>query len=343
MIEWIGELSLFPACENRGFQEQLFGTKFKDASKDNAEMDNRSGEMFIFVRVVQTGSFSGAAKTLDLSPSAVSKLITRLEARLATLLFLRSTRELVLTTEGKDFYESALRILEDIDEAEQAIGAGSTETKGVLRVNASLPFGTRQLLPLLPEFRARYPLIDLDLSFTDQVVDMTKERVDVAVRVGKLSDASYKARLLGLSRYAVVASPDYLASNGTPAKPSDLHNHVCLGFNFRRSVAQWPFLVEGEPTALSLHTSLLTNNGETMLDLTLMGMGISRLGRFHVDHEIEAGRLVEILPGFNPGDVEELHAVFPAKRHMARRVRVFIDFLAEKVAPRLEAAAKPRD
>ncbi len=305
-------------------------------------MDSRSGEMFAFVRVVQAGSFSGAANSLDLSPSAVSKLVTRLEERLGTALFLRSTRELSLTTEGKDFYESAIRILEDIDEAEQAIGAGSSEPKGVLRVNASLPFGTRLLLPLLPEFRTRYPLIDLDLSFTDSVVDLSKERVDVAVRVGKLSDASFKARLLGQSRYAVVASPAYLARSGTPAKPTDLHNHVCLGFNFRRSVSQWPFLVDGESKPLSLYGSLLANNGETMLEMTLLGLGISRLGRFHVDEEIQAGRLVEVLQEFNPGDIEELHAVFPAKRHMARRVRVFIDYLAEKVSPRLETAAKPR-
>lgn len=305
-------------------------------------MDSRSGEMLVFVRVVRAGSFSGAAKGLDLSPSAVSKLVTRLEGRLGTQLFLRSTRELGLTAEGKDFYESALRILEDLDEAEQAVGAGSAEPRGVLRINASLPFGTHLLLPLLPEFRARYPLIELDLSFTDAVVDLTKERVDVAVRVGRLPDASFKARLLGRSRYAVVASPDYLTRCGTPAEPGDLHGHTCLGFNFRRSVSQWPFVVDGEATALSLHAALVANNGETLLQLTRLGLGISRLGRFHVDEDLQAGRLVELLQDFNPGDVEELHAVFPARRHMARRVRVFIDYLTEKVGPRLEAAARPR-
>jgi DNA-binding transcriptional LysR family regulator len=316
--------------------------KFKGAAKENPQMDSRSGEMFVFVRVVQAGSFSGAANSLDLSPSAVSKLVTRLEDRLGTVLLRRSTRELSLTAEGKDFYESALRILEDIDEAEQAIGAGTAEPKGVLRLNASLPFGSRMLLPLLPEFRARYPLVELDLSFTDSIVDLTRERVDLAVRVGKLPDSSFKARLLGQSRYAVVASPAYLQRCGWPTKPADLLEHACLGFNFRRSVSQWPFLVDGEPKPLSLHSCLLTNNGETMLELTLLGLGISRLGRFHVDDEIDGGRLVEILQDFNPGDTEALHAVFPAKRHMARRVRVFIDYLAEKVSPKLEVAAKLR-
>lgn len=167
-------------------------------------------------------------------------------------------------------------------------------------------------------------------------------RVDVAVRVGLLSDSSFKARLLGKSRYAVVASPEYLQRNGTPVKPTDLHSHACIGFNFRRSVSQWPFLVDNEPKPLSLQVSLLTNNGETMLQLTQLGLGVSRLGRFHVDTEIQAGRLVEILEDFNPGDTEELHAVFPAKRHMARRVRVFIDFLTEKFTPKLAAAAEPR-
>lgn len=170
-------------------------------------MDSRSGEMSVFVRVVENGSFSAAAKTLDMSPSAVSKLVTRLEERLGAVLFLRSTRELTLTNEGEDFYDSARRILEDLEEAEQSVGSGSLEPSGLLRVNTSIPFGTHQLIPLLREFRERYPKVQIDLSLTDQVVDLTRERVDVAVRVGKLADASFKARALGRSHYAVVPAP----------------------------------------------------------------------------------------------------------------------------------------
>lgn len=304
-------------------------------------MDNRSGEMAVFVRVVEDGSFSAAAKTLDMSPSAVSKLVTRLEERLGAVLFLRSTRELTLTTEGEDFYESSRRILEDLDEAEQSVGTGSLEPSGLLRVNTSIPFGTHQLVPLLREFRELYPKVEIDLSLTDQVVDLTRERVDVAVRVGKLADANYKARALGRSRYAVVASPQYLKTHGKPEHPDQLAQHICLGFNFKRSVSQWPFLVDGQLTALPVRASVFTNNGETMLDLVHHGMGIGRLGRFHVDRFLKRGEVVELLSAFNPGDVEELHAVFPVKRHMSRRVRVFIDFLAERIGPNLQDAAEP--
>lgn len=304
-------------------------------------MDNRSGEMVVFVRVVEDGSFSAAAKTLDMSPSAVSKLVTRLEERLGAVLFLRSTRDLTLTTEGEDFYESSRRILEDLEEAEQSVGTGSAEPSGVLRVNTSIPFGTHQLVPLLREFRERYPSVQVDLSLTDQVVDLTRERVDVAVRVGKLADANFKARVLGRSRYAVVASPDYLKRHGTPHHPRELVGHACVGFNFKRSVSPWPFRTDGQVTELPVRASVFTNNGETMLHLVLHGMGIARLGRFHVDRYLKSGQVVELLAEFNPGDVEELHAIFPAKRHMSSRVRAFIDFLAERVSPNLVTAAEP--
>ncbi|WKB51991.1 LysR family transcriptional regulator [Eleftheria terrae] len=297
--------------------------------------------MSVFVRVVQDGSFSAAAKSLDMTPSAVSKLITRLEERLGVVLFLRSTRELTLTTEGEAFFDASVRILDDLEEAEQSIGAGSVEPKGILRVNASIPFGTHQLLPLLPEFHRRYPKVALDISLTDQVVDLARERVDVAVRVGRLADAAFKARLLGVSRYAVVASPDYLRRHGSPAHPGELAKHTCLGFNFKRSVSQWPFKIAGQSTELSVQGPVVTNNGETLRGLTLSGMGISRLGRFHIDNDLREGRLIQLLEDFNPGDVEELHAVFPAKRHMSRRVRVFIDFLAERISPQLQEASRP--
>jgi DNA-binding transcriptional LysR family regulator len=301
--------------------------------------------MAVFVRVVQAGSFSNASRTLDMTASAVSKLVTRLEERLGTVLLHRSTRELVLTPAGSEFYESALRILEDIEEAEQAVGNQASDPKGVLRVNTSMPFGSHQLLPLLPAFRARYPSIVLDISLTDHVVDLTRERVDVAIRVGRLPDAAFKARLLGESPYAVVASPDYLARHGVPATPDDLRHHTCLDFNFRRSVAHWPFRVDGQTASHPVRGAVLTNNGETMLGLTLLGLGISRLGRFHVQREIDAGRLVPLLEPFNPGDVEPLHAVFPAQRQMPRRVRVFIDFLVERIGPvlaGLSGEAAPR-
>jgi DNA-binding transcriptional LysR family regulator len=296
-------------------------------------MDNRSGEMLVFARVVETGSFSAAGKLLDLTPSAVSKLVGRVEQRLGTLLLQRSTRQLTLTTEGKQFYDSCVRILDDIEEAEQGIATGKAAAHGTLRVNVSLPFGTHQLLPLIPEFSRRYPDIRLDLSLTDALVDLQREQVDVAIRMGTLADASFQARPLGTSRLAVVASPAYLKANGRPHHPDHLAAHRCFNFNFRRARDEWPFLQDGHTVYRQVGGGMLTNNGETMRLLTLDGLGISRLALFHIGHDLAEGRLVELLPKFNPGDTEEIHAIFRQQRYMPQRVRVFIDYLVEKLAP----------
>jgi DNA-binding transcriptional LysR family regulator len=299
-------------------------------------MDNRSGEMLVFVKVVETGSFSATAQLLDMTPSAVSKLIARTEERLGAVLLRRSTRQMALTAEGMVFYESCVRILDDIDEAEQEIAQGTVSIRGVLRVNVSLPFGTHCVLPLIPEFNRRYPDVTLDLSLTDAKVDLQRERVDVAIRMGQLDDASFRARLLGRSRRAVVAAPSYLAGRDMPRVPSDLVKHHCLNFNFRRANDAWPFCIDGEIAQLPVRGALLTNNGETMRQLTLDGLGISRLGMFHIHHDVKAGRLIELLPEFNPGDVEEVSIIFSKQRHMPQRVRAFIDFAVEKLVPLLE-------
>lgn len=292
-------------------------------------MDTKSNEMKVFIHVVQTGSFSAAADLLKITPSAISKLITRIEKRLGVLLFKRSTRQMVLTMEGKGFYESCVRILDDIEEAEQSIALGNSEPKGLLRINLSLPFGTHHVIPLMPLFRKKYPGITLDISLTDALIDLQREQVDVAIRMGPLSDASYHARKLGESRLAVVASPQYLKTYGIPKSPDELVNHKCFNFNFRRSLDEWPFTIHGKSVYLKIKGEILTNNGETMRLLTLDGLGISRLAMFHVNQDIQSGKLVELLSEFNPHDMEEIHAIYSNQRYMAARVRVFIDFLVE--------------
>jgi DNA-binding transcriptional LysR family regulator len=300
-------------------------------------MDNRSGEMLVFVKVVETGSFSATAQVLDMTPSAVSKLIARTEERLGAVLFRRSTRQMTLTAEGMEFYDSCVRILEEIDAAEQAISQGKASIRGMLRVNVSLPFGTHCVLPLIAEFNRRYPDVILDLSLTDAKVDLQREGVDVAIRMGHLEDASFRARLLGRSRRAVVAAPSYLAGRGMPRSPSDLVKHNCLNFNFRRTNDAWPFRIDGDIAQLPIRGGILTNNGETMRQLTLDGLGISRLGMFHVHDDVQSGRLVELLPQYNPGDIEEVSIIFSNQRHMPQRVRAFIDFAVEKLVPVLAA------
>jgi DNA-binding transcriptional LysR family regulator len=294
--------------------------------------------MQVFAKVVETGSFSATAQSLDLSPSAVSKIVSRIEERLGVQLLKRSTRRMALTDEGREFHQSCVRILQDIEEAEASVAKGSARVRGLLRVNVSLPFGQHYLVPVLSEFSRRYPELALDVSLTDAKVDLQRDEVDVAIRMGPLDDLSYRARNLGRSRMAVVAAPAYLDKHGAPQQPSDLVQHACLGFNFRRALGEWPFLLDGKQVYHAVKGAMLTNNGETMRQLTVQGLGISRLGMFHVAEDLRRGALVELLPDYNAGDLEEINLVFLNQKHIPPRVRAFIDFSVERIAPVLAAS-----
>jgi DNA-binding transcriptional LysR family regulator len=290
---------------------------------------NRSGEMEVFARVVERGGFSAAARDLRMTPSAVSKLVARLEARLGARLVNRSTRKLQLTPEGAAFHDRSVRVLADIAEAEREVAAGETP-RGRLRVNANIGFGLLCLSPLLPRFLETWPEVDVDLSLTDQVIDLMDERADVAIRVGKLQSSALMARKLGQSRKVVVGSPAYLEKYGTPRTVADLKDHQLLGFRFQRSVQDWMFLnTAGEPEPYAADARVLVSDGQTMRQLTLDGVGLGRQGRFHVEGDIRAGLLVPVLEELNPGDVEEIHAVYVGQGgHLPARVRTFIDWLA---------------
>ncbi|HSI40777.1 MAG TPA: LysR family transcriptional regulator [Xanthobacteraceae bacterium] len=305
-------------------------------------MINRAGEMEAFVRAVELGSFSAAARSLQLTPSAISKLFTRLEDRLGVRLALRSARGLQLTPEGEAFFDRAARIVGDIDEAERTVSSGADQPRGPLRVNANIPFATHCVIPLIPTFLARYPGVTLDLSLTDFMVDLVGERADVAIRTGALRDSSLKARKLVESRRVVVAAPAYLARHGAPEVPDDLARHNCLNFNFRRGLDEWPFLEAPAGRAvrtLPVTGNMKANNGETMRLLALAGVGLARLSRFHVGHDLAEGRLTAVMEAYNPGDVEPVHAVYIGHEHLSNRIRAFVDFLAEQLARRPHSAA----
>jgi DNA-binding transcriptional LysR family regulator len=289
----------------------------------------RSGEMEVFARVVQHGAFSAAARSLDLTPSAVSKLIARLEDRLGARLLLRTTRALPLTEEGEAYHRAALRILQELNEADQSVAAGAV--RGHLRVSATLPFGRMCVAPLIPAFLERHPDVIVDLSLTDEVIDLVAERTDIAIRVGTLPDSALMARKLAETRRVVCAAPAYLERKNTPRVPADLRAHDCLRFNFRRARPAWPFRDDGIDLEQPISGNMLLNNGETMRQMALAGVGIARLGRFHVSADLAAGRLVEVLESYNPGDLELIHAIYVPSGHVPRRVRAFIDYLAENV------------
>ncbi|MBY3157743.1 LysR family transcriptional regulator [Rhizobium laguerreae] len=285
----------------------------------------RSGEMEVFARVVQDGGFSAAARNLDITPSAVSKLIARLETRLGTRLLVRTTRALTLTQEGEAYHHAALRILQELNDADQEAAGGAV--RGRLRINTTIPFGTMFVAPAMPEFVARNPDLIVDLSFTDGIVDLVAENTDVAIRMGNLPDSGLIARKLGQSRRVVCASPDYLKRRGSPRTPTDLEQHDCLTFNFRRARPSWPFRADGRDVAQPVQGSIVVNNGETMKQMVLAGAGIARVGLFHVANEIAAGRLIPLLEDYNPGDLELVHAVYVGGGPLPHRVRAFIEHM----------------
>ena len=297
-------------------------------------MDNRTGEMEVFVLAAELKSFSAAGRKLGLSPSAVSKLVTRIEDRLGARLLVRTTRRLELTPEGEVYLSRTRRILAEIAETERIVAEGARVTpRGPLRVNASVGFGERYILPLVPAFLALYPDIELDLTLTDGVIDVIGERTDVAIRSGPLRDSSLKAKKLLESRKVVIAAPSYLERHGVPNHPAELSKHNCLRFNFRRSMDDWPFLLEDGQTveAYDISGNMLVSSGAILRQLCVEGLGLGRIGRFHVEPDITAGTLVPVLEAFNPGDIEVVHAVFAGHEHLAARIRAFIDFLVEKI------------
>ncbi|WP_457319988.1 LysR family transcriptional regulator [Stenotrophomonas sp. P5_B8] len=292
---------------------------------------NRSGELEVFVRVIETGGFSAAARSLELSPSAVSKLVSRLEQRLGARLLQRSTRQLQLTPEGCTFYERGLRVLADLDEAERCASAHA-EPRGRLRVNANVPFGHHFLLPLLPDFLARHPQVGVDLVLTDEVIDLLEQRTDVAVRAGPLKNSRLVARLLGATPMVIVAAPAYALRHGLPATADALLAHNRLDIGHPRAQSGWPLMVDGQRRVVATQGSARASDGEALRRLVLGGVGMARLAAFQVQDDIAAGRLLPVLEHANPGDLEEVHAVFQGQGgYLPLRVRALLDFLVERV------------
>lgn len=295
-------------------------------------MDNRTGEMQVFLRVVEAGSFSEAARLLRMTPSTISKLIARIEGRLGVRLLERSTRRLSLTAEGQIYYERSQSLLGELEAIERELSEGAATGGGTVRVNASVPFGILGLEAVLPAFWRAHPNVVVDLSLSDEIVDLYLDRTDVAFRIGPLPDSGMMARRVGVAYRKIVAASSYLERHGTPRTVDDLGKHNCLGFNFRRAAAVWPLRASGRIVDRAVRGSLLANNGETVRRMAIAGVGLARLGEYHVRDDIAAGRLVEVLADVIEPDQEEIHAVFLGGPRPPQRVRVFLDF----VVPRLQ-------
>lgn len=285
---------------------------------------NRSGEMEVFAVVAEAGSFSAAARALGMSPSAVSKLVARLEERLSARLFVRSTRQLQMTAEGEVFLESARVALAALEEAEASVRRAE-RIEGTVRISSSASYAHRRLAPLMPAFLARYPEVEVELVVADRVLDLVAEPAELAVRAGPLPSSSLVARRLGQTPIRLVASPEYLASRGTPTRPEQLRDHDRLGFSYPRLQASWRY--REEPAG---RFRVRIDEGETLLRLALAGAGIAAVTDFVAGEDLASGRLTEVLPGVLEGSVEPFHVVFVGRGGpVPARARALIEALVE--------------
>ena len=295
---------------------------------------DRLAAMAAFAKVVESNSFSGAAKALGRSKSAVSKLVAGLEDEMGARLLNRTTRRLSLTEAGLAFYEGAARALAAAEEAEAAVTQLSTAPRGVLRVNAPMSFGVRHVAPALADFMAAYPELAVELDLNDRVVDLVEEGYDLAVRVVRLSDSSLIARRLAPSRFVLSAAPSYLARRGTPLEPEDLAGHDCLIYSYQTTGERWRFQGPGGTRQVRIAGRLRANNGDALLGAALGGAGVALLPSFICGEAVRDGRLVQLMPDWNRRQDVEVCAVYPASRNLSPKVRVFIDFLAARYGER---------
>jgi DNA-binding transcriptional LysR family regulator len=290
-----------------------------------------SSEMAIFQRVAERGSFAGAAQDVGLSPSAVAKLITRLEGRLGARLINRTTRHLALTAEGETYLERTREILAAIESAEADIGSARLSPRGHLRVHA-LPFiAVRHLVPVLPDFLMRCPQVTLDFMVTNRIVDVVGENLDISLRMGGLNDSTLVARKIADLPRIVCASPSYLARHGRPVKPADLAHHSCLTLSRNPGSATWPFRVDGQLVQVDVKGPVSADSTDMLVGLAIEGAGILRLSEHVVGEAIEKGQLEPILQDVQDPEKYPLWALLPPGRNQAPKVRAFLDFLLGRI------------
>lgn len=296
-----------------------------------APLDSLSG-MAVFAKVVEARSFTAAAFELGMSKSAVSKQISRLEDRLGARLLNRTTRRLSLTETGAAFYDRCARVVAEAQEAELAVTNLQSEPRGTLRVNAPMSFGHLHIAPAIPDFLARYPELRVDMTMNDRFVDLIDEGFDVAIRIARLTDSSLIARRLAPDRRVLCGAPSYFERHGEPETPDDLIRHNCLSYAYVSDTDQWQF-IDGEGTrAVAVRGTLRANNGDAIRQALLAGLGIAILPSFIVGPDVQAGRLKEVLRPYVPNRAS-VYAVYPHSRHLSAKVRVFVDFLADRFGP----------
>ncbi len=292
---------------------------------------DRLDVMRLYVRVVETASFSQAARVLKIGQPTVSKQIAGLEARLGAQLLRRTSRGLSLTDAGQSYYESAVRLIDDFTAAEQRVRQGQVAPSGPIRVAMPGSFGRAQVMPRLADFFARYPDISVETDISDRFVNLIERRIDVAVRIGHLADSSLTARRIGRTDVAVLATPAYLARHGTPQTPADLARFPCMTYLVNGRARPWEFSGPAGPVDFIPQGPVRSGDAEHIKAGVLAGIGLAQLPTWLVVDEIAAGTIVPVLAGFAPPPYP-VNAVTPGGRLQPGRVRAFVDFLAEAFA-----------
>lgn len=290
-----------------------------------------TSDLRVFVRVMDRGSFSAAAKDLGLTPSAVSKLVSRLEDRLGARLLARSTRRLALTAEGETFLARARRIVADIDEAEAEVMSVRGAPRGRLHINAGTAFGLHQLTPALAAFLARYPEINVELSITDRLVDLIEEQADIAVRSGHIPQGPFIQRKIADLQRVICAAPSYVERRGTPQSSAELKQHDCIVVA-GPGLDRWPFKTRSGIDVVDVAPRVTTDDAEAALRLAIEGAGIVRLSDVIVGEPLRKGELVPLLTDTHHVEPFPLSAIYPMGRQRLPRVAVFLDFLMERFA-----------
>jgi DNA-binding transcriptional LysR family regulator len=287
-------------------------------------------ELMVFNAVVKHGSYARAAGELSLSPSGVSRIITRLEERLGARLVQRTTRKLSLTEAGAAFHARTSQILQDLADAEADVQKTVLQPKGTLKVTASIVFGQLYLAPMFGELLARFPELSVDLTLTNRYVDLVEEGMDLAVRIGSMADSRLMARRLCVNRRVLVASPVYLRQHGTPASPADLSRHQCMVFTGFPRPSEWKLIGPDGPVSVSIAGRVITNNVETLTSAAKQGLGITVGATLSVAPALLSGQLVRVLSDY---EFEEtaVSAVYTSSRQLSTKIRAVVDFLAEKI------------
>ncbi|MFO1313724.1 MAG: LysR family transcriptional regulator [Burkholderiales bacterium] len=285
-----------------------------------------------FARVVEAGSFAGAAKRLGVSVSSVSRLVAELEAHLGSRLLNRTTRRISLTEAGRVFHERSVQLLADLEEAEASASEGAAVPRGTLRLSCPVSFGIDHIAPVVADFMRRHPAVKLELELSDRVVDLVDEGFDAAVRIGAVRGQNLVARRVGTSRLVCCASPGYLATHGEPRTPEDLARHACLLYQYAPQRDTWLFTgKDGEELRMRVSGPAYANNGDFLAALAREGIGIAYEPDFIVGGDVRAKALVPILRGYSKTQ-GSINVVYASRRHLSAKVRAFADFLAQRFA-----------